>query len=65
MLILNTGAPHGCELSPLLYYLFTHDCVAKNDSNAITKFADYITVVDLITDNGETAYMEEVRGLTV
>jgi gmma-aminobutyric acid receptor subunit gamma len=29
MLILNTGAPHGCVLSPILYSLFTHDCVAN------------------------------------
>jgi hypothetical protein len=28
MMILNTGAPQGSELSPLLYSLFTHDCVA-------------------------------------
>jgi hypothetical protein len=27
MLILNTGAPQGCVLSPLLYSLLTHDCV--------------------------------------
>ena len=24
-LIFNTGAPHGCVLSPVLYSLFTHD----------------------------------------
>ena len=39
-LILNTGAPQGCVLSPLLYSLFIHDCVSKHDSNTIVKFAD-------------------------
>ena len=49
-LILNTGAPQRCVLSPLLYSLFSHDCVAKHDSNTIIKFADDTTVVGLITD---------------
>ena len=64
-LILNTRAPQGCVLSPLLNSLFTHDCTVRHDSNTIIKFADDKTVVGLITDNDETAYREEVRDLTV
>ncbi len=59
-LILNTGAPQGCILSPLLYSLYTHNCTATHRSNIIVKFADDTTVIDLITDNDETAYREEV-----
>ena len=59
-LILNTVAPHGCVLSPLLYSLFTHDCVAMHTSNSIIKYADDTTVVGLIANNDETAYREEV-----
>jgi hypothetical protein len=64
-LILSAGAPQGCVLNPLLYSLFIHDCVAKHDSNTIIKFADDTTVVGLITDNGKTAYREEVRDQAV
>ena len=45
----------GCVLSSLLYSLFTHDCVAKHNSNTIIKFADDTTVVGLIVDNDEAA----------
>ena len=63
-LILNTGAPQGCVLSPPLYSLFTHDCMARHDSNTIIKFVDDTTVAGQITDNDETAYREEVRALS-
>ena len=49
-------------LSPIMYSLFTHNCMARHDSNTI-KFVDDTTVVGLITDNDETAYREEVRDL--
>jgi len=39
-LTLNTGSPQVCALSPILYSLYTHDCVARSSSNTIVKFAD-------------------------
>ena len=60
-LILNTGVPQRCVLSPLLYSLFSHDCVATHSSNTIVKFADDTTAIGLITDGDETLYREEVR----
>ncbi len=51
---LNTGAPQGCVLSPLLFTLLTHDCTPSHNSNLFIKFADDTTVVGLISNRGET-----------
>ena len=64
LLILNTGVPQGCVLSPIPYSLFTHGCTAEHSSNTIIKFPDDATIMGLITHNRETAYREEVRSLT-
>ncbi len=61
---LNVGAPQGCVLSPLLYSLYTHDCVSSHSSTSIFKFADDTVILGLITNNDETAYLDEVERLT-
>ncbi len=61
---LNVGALQGCVLSPLLYSLYTHDCVSSHRSTSIIKFADDTVVLGLISNNDETAYLGEVERLT-
>lgn len=63
--ILNTGASQSCVLSPPLYSLYTHDCVAGNSSNSKIMFADdtVVIVLDQITNNNVKSYVEKVGDL--
>ncbi len=61
---LNIGAPQGCVLIPLLYSLYTHDCVSSHSSTSIIKFADDTVVLGLISNKCETAYLNEVEILS-
>ncbi|XP_025755314.1 uncharacterized protein LOC112842635 [Oreochromis niloticus] len=57
------ASAHRCVLSPILYTLYTHDCVASNGDNTILKFADDTAVVGRITGGDEAAYRREVAGV--
>ena len=61
--ILNTGAPQGCVLSPFLFTLFTNDYVSGNQSVRMVKFSDDTTVIGCVNNANESVYREEVQRL--
>ncbi|KAK3554523.1 hypothetical protein QTP70_024429 [Hemibagrus guttatus] len=59
----STGAPQGCVLSPLLFYLYTNDCTSTYPSVKLLKYVDDTTVIGLIQDGDESAYRQEIEQL--
>ena len=59
---MNTGTPQGCVLSPLLYSLFTNDCVSQHSLQLVI-LTDDTTLERLVTNSDDTEYRHKVNRL--
>ena len=55
---LNTGAPQGCVLSPVLFIMYTNDLRWHSDTVRIFKYADDTAVVGLIKNSDDNEYFK-------
>ena len=53
-LVTNTRAPQGCVLSPLLYTIYTNDCVAMSPNKTMIKYADDTCIVGCMYPNNDS-----------
>lgn len=65
-LVLNTGVPQGCDLSPLLFSVYTNEMTVCSSIVQVFKYADEMALVGLfLKDNAthEDAYFSQVTVL--
>ena len=57
---LNTGAPQGCVLSPVLFILYTSNCRCHDTNSKLFKYADDTALVSLCV-NDDSNFTNEVN----
>ena len=57
VITLNTGAPQGCVLSPVLFVLYTNDLLWQSSNVFVSKYADDTIVAGLVKEDDTEEYM--------
>ncbi len=64
-IIVNTGAPQGCVLSPFLYTLYTNDCLSPSLITKYLKYSDDTAILALFNGKDSvTTYHQSVAYFT-
>jgi hypothetical protein len=56
----STGAPQGCVLSPLLFTIYTNDCISNTRNCQIIKYADDTAIIGNIVNDDESSYRKQI-----
>lgn len=64
--MINTGAPQGCVLSPILYTLYTNNCQASSSAHIYFKYADDTALVGFLKSDisSVSGFQRELQGFT-
>ena len=58
--VTNTGAPQGCDMSPVLFSLYTDDCRSLFDKCTVIKYADDTVIIGKISNDDCRDYLAQV-----
>ncbi len=58
--IINTGAPQGCVISPLLFSFYTSDCLCSSPNCSLIKYADDTVITGYLKDD-PLCYISEIE----
>lgn len=64
VICINTGVPQGCVLAPIMFTLYTNDCVSNYGSCSIIKYADDTVVLGKISRDNAAEYLAQVSDFT-
>lgn len=64
VLVTNVGAPQDRVSFPILFTLYTNDCMNRHINNYIIKFSDDTTILSLLTNTSDVGmYKSEIEGV--